>query len=732
MPTWLLEAVRGENDPKDKAPMAWRVRMIRAGTSKNGNEYTPQVLAEAAPLFEGARCLIRTEAEHIADTNRSAKTIGGWWSDVKADSEGLTGTLNILAAEAWFADKIWEAWQRGKRDLIQFSIVAEATGFLRRVGGRAIRSVRKILNVKSVDAVVDASAGGEILGLAEAITTFEREESQMDREKLLKLLEAKAPDTFKRIDPEKISDDELLEVLAEALQGSNTEDDETTKVAEGGEKPAAATLDREALRAIVAETLKPLQDDLLSQLAEQRFEASFQKAFAESKLPQDARASVRRRIDAAKGDDWGEAKFDGTIAEAIKGEREYLGKLAGFRGPGSHAAAGQVQPGLDELDRWNAALYGLLIGEAVEVESGGKKHRVAPYRSIRDCYVDLTGDTEVTGRLSECDRPSEAHLNLISKGMLAEATIASGTWAGLLGDNLRKAVQREYAMAPYDQWKTIADITSPVDFRTNYRPQMGGFSELASVAEAGAYQDFTTAPDDFTPSYAVTKYGNLQPVNLETIVNDDVGAVKRIPQKIGRAAARTVNTQSWYPIINNSACSWDSTALFHANHGSNLGSSALSPTTVAAGRLIMKKQTEPQSSARLNLPPKYLAVPADLEQTAVEICFTPSKPLIEPGTADSGNRENPGIVNVWNRWNLTPIVIPHATDTNNWYLFSDPKDIPIIEVGFLNGQQTPELFVQDMPSQGSLFSNDQIKYKARLIFGVCLLDYRGAYGAIVA
>jgi hypothetical protein len=52
-------------------------------------------------------------------------------------------------------------------------------------------------------------------------------------------------------------------------------------------------------------------------------------------------------------------------------------------------------------------------------------------------------------------------------------------------------------------------------------------------------------------------------------------------------------------------------------------------------------------------------------------------------------------------------------------------------VGFFQGRQEPELFVADNPTVGSMFTNDQILYKIRFIFGVGVLDFRGFYGGIV-
>ena len=41
------------------------------------------------------------------------------------------------------------------------------------------------------------------------------------------------------------------------------------------------------------------------------------------------------------------------------------------------------------------------------------------------------------------------------------------------------------------------------------------------------------------------------------------------------------------------------------------------------------------------------------------------------------------------------IVVPQFTDANNWYLLADPGQVELIEIGYLGGQDAPELLVQD-------------------------------------
>jgi hypothetical protein len=82
---------------------------------------------------------------------------------------------------------------------------------------------------------------------------------------------------------------------------------------------------------------------------------------------------------------------------------------------------------------------------------------------------------------------------------------------------------------------------------------------------------------------------------------------------------------------------------------------------------------------------------------------------------------------------LKPEIVPAwcFADADDWYGLADPAEITTIEVGFLDGAEEPELFIQDGPTEGSMFSNDQVTYKIRHIYGGAFTDYRGVAGAIV-
>lgn len=140
-------------------------------------------------------------------------------------------------------------------------------------------------------------------------------------------------------------------------------------------------------------------------------------------------------------------------------------------------------------------------------------------------------------------------------------------------------------------------------------------------------------------------------------------------------------------------------------------------------RNLIGAQTEADSSEPLDLEPKYLIIPKDLEATAHSLTESEQ----EPGDVINDR-------NFINSLGLESIVVDKAylrDDTNNYYLSVDPMVYETIEIGFLDGQEEPEVLLQDNPGVAEVFMNDRIKYKVRHEYGGCVVDYRGLAGSIV-
>jgi len=267
-----------------------------------------------------------------------------------------------------------------------------------------------------------------------------------------------------------------------------------------------------------------------------------------------------------------------------------------------------------------------------------------------------------------------------------------------------------------DTWRSFVDIVPVNDFKQQERVRIGGYGNLSAIAQGSSYPAITSPTDEHV-TYSLSKYGGVETITLEAIRNDDVYALRKIPSRLARAAAQTLHEHilNWFK---NNSIVYDGKQFFHSDHN-NLASAALDADSLAAARLMMKKQSQQGANKPLGLRARYLLVPSDLESTAYN--------LTRIGYGQTNN-----IPTFLQEQKIVPIVVDYWPDGNNWYLVADPKDAVCIELGFLDGRQEPELIISDEPSNGSLFTNDTITYKIRHIYSSAALDYRAAVGSVVA
>lgn len=406
-----------------------------------------------------------------------------------------------------------------------------------------------------------------------------------------------------------------------------------------------------------------------------------------SNLPQAAKDRV-----IAKFKD--EEKFtEAEVDDAITSESEYLAAFTESGTVQGLGEGGRIQIGETRFEKTEQMLEAFFDPE-------NKDHRHAS--SFKECYIAMTGDSRVTGMVRDADT-----------ARMTEALDAS-SFSDVLGNSITRRMLADYnSPSQYDIWRIAANVVSINDFRTQERTRFGGYGDVPVVAESGDYTALTS-PTDEKASYAAAKRGGTEKVTLEMIKNDDVGAIRRIPMKMSRASKRTLS-KFVLDFFRTNPAIYDGVTLFHASHG-NLGTAALDAASVAAGRLAMKAQQELDSDEPLGIGPKTLWVPDGLEETAVDLFRR--------------NTENDK--NFVQSLSLDVVPVWYWTDPNDWVMTADKNDVPTLELGFMDGQEEPELFVQDSPSVGSMFTNDETTYKLRHIYGGAPTDFRGAYKAVVA
>ncbi|HET7770100.1 MAG TPA: Mu-like prophage major head subunit gpT family protein, partial [Chloroflexota bacterium] len=686
-------------------PRDFAVILIREGLSKTGRFYTRRCVEDIARAAGGLRAFAdhSTPTENRERPVRSVRDVVGFYKDAAVTTDEETGllqaeaTLHLFEGAAWLADMAREALAAvPAHEVIGLSIDAlcavredQPPGLTRRVP-----VCERLLELRSVDVVTRAGAGGRFLQIHESEYPSEHEPTEPTE------------------GPHSMS----TETLDPTAQTTGAALHEAERLL--AELRAAQTTVQESTSA-VEQQRRQLHEERLARACE----ASLTERLQRIALPAPVERRVREQWAYAPGR-WSSADdYTRALEAAIDFEASTLGELrdlllAGERSADSPTAASPTSPikrmgdprlevTVSEADKQQLIaqiamdrLFGLEGGEAPSGHIGSTDdgqpaedtqwHRArqlgllagAPrWRGIREAYVALTGDSLVAGTVyPEGSLVREA--NEVTTGVLNHALLNSMT----------KRLVRDYR--GQDQtWRKFCEVVPLENFRSQDRIRLHDFSSLSTVAEGAAYTNL--AWDDSREAYAPAKRGNLVVVTREAIMNDDLRSIRKIPDKLSRAAYITIN-EFVYGLFTGNPTMSDGSKVFddgvqttHANRGT----AVLSSTALQAAITSMMKQTD-TAGKRLNLKPRYLLVPADLLFTALTIVNS----SLTPGTSNNDANVLKGVVE--------PISVAQFTDATDWYLICAPRDIESIEIGFVGGKQEPELLMQDAPLLGQVFTND--------------------------
>nr|DAL94863.1 MAG TPA: major capsid protein [Caudoviricetes sp.] len=304
----------------------------------------------------------------------------------------------------------------------------------------------------------------------------------------------------------------------------------------------------------------------------------------------------------------------------------------------------------------------------------------------------------------ECDTKANFGDNM---EMARAAVNSTSTFPAIMSNLANKSV-----MVGFNEAETTFQIWagkgSNRDFKEAARVALSEAGNLELVPEGGQFQQ-----DVFKEASARTKvatYGKIFSLTRQAIINDDLGLFSKIATKYGSAAKRLVNKMV-YAQLTGDVKMQDNIALFDDKHG-NIAKTgeALSVKAIAKAITAMRRQKGIQGTANLNITPKYLVVPPELEVTAYQI--------VNSTAAVDGT--NSGVVNPY-KGRFVIVADAELTDPDAWYLVADASQHDTIEVTYLNGVETPRLETR----QG--FDVDGIEYKVAFDCGVSALDFRGLY-----
>lgn len=356
-----------------------------------------------------------------------------------------------------------------------------------------------------------------------------------------------------------------------------------------------------------------------------------------------------------------------------------------------------VTMGEAESDKFRAAAQ-----DAVLMAAGLPVTEPAPGASELRGYSMIELARESLRR--ECDTKANFGDNM---EMARAAINSTSTFPAIMSNLANKSVMNGFneAETTFQIWTGKG---SNRDFKEAARYALSEAGNLELVPEGGQFPQ-----DVFGEASARTKvatYGKIFSLTRQAIINDDLGLFSKIATKYGSAAKRLVNKMV-YAQLTGTVKMQDNVALFDDKHG-NVAKTAetLSVTSLAKAITAMRRQKGITDAANLNITPKYLVVPPELEVTAYQI--------VNSTAAVDGT--NSGVVNPY-KGRFVVVSDAELTDPTAWYLVADASQHDTIEVTYLNGVETPRLETR----QG--FDVDGIEYKVAFDVGVDTIDFRGLY-----
>ena len=420
----------------------------------------------------------------------------------------------------------------------------------------------------------------------------------------------------------------------------------------------------------------------------------------------------------------------------------------------------------------------------------------ADERSISQQRMKLATNLRYQRKLHEASR-------LILRGLTGskrdrlnlEEALSTSDFPYLFGDVIDRAVLANYLETPYT-WNMVAHASEVSDFRpvkrfrvdggtgllgntatspavpSSYGPGFDANGNMLPITQGAQYPEDKLVDAQYT--YRLAKYGKRMPFFWETLVDDDLNAIKDTPARFGRGARRSEEyfvTKLYANQTGGSPDTGTSTSFYSnanknivnaANAGSatpyNVNNPVLSITALQQAIIVLMQQLDPTGQP-ISVEAMTLVVGPSLKVTAQNILSADYVWMADQGGTQQINGSNlsatvaqqlhaqnwaKNIVRLAVNYYL-PICDPTYGKTG-WYLFANPENgRPALEFGRLRGHLTPELFMK-LPNSVAIgegtfgpgpgiapgttnmnplegdFDTDSINYKIRHVMGGTTID----------
>ncbi len=437
-----------------------------------------------------------------------------------------------------------------------------------------------------------------------------------------------------------------------------------------------------------------------------------------------------------------------------------------------HIMNGGYHEGMDATR--TAALHAL--GEPGNLSETRERGEV----SVSDLRVRMAGDLRYQRKLHEASKLIFRALTGSKRDRLNfEEALSTSDFPKLFGDVIDRAVLANYLETPYT-WDKIAYAGEVSDFRPVKRFRIDGGTGLlanTSLNPTGTNAGFDSSKNmlpitqgspypesnlqDGQYTYSLAKYGSRMPFTWETLVDDDLNAIKDTPARFGRGARRSEEYFVTKLYANNTSffSTGNKNVVTNAVVGDSGGDNPILNITGLQRALIVMMQQLDTTGQPISVEAVTLVVPPSLKVVAMNILSSDYVWMADQGGTQQINGANlsatvaqqlhaqnwaKNIVRIAVNYYLPIVDATHGK--TGWYLFSNPENgRPALEFGRLRGHIQPELFMKlpnsvaigegsfgpgagVMPGTTNMnplegdFDTDSINYKIRHVFGGTTID----------
>lgn len=350
--------------------------------------------------------------------------------------------------------------------------------------------------------------------------------------------------------------------------------------------------------------------------------------------------------------------------------------------------------GDDETDKFvRAATDSIMMRAGMELEKCADGTEELRSLSLRDMMIECL---ERAGEMGVKYKETDDLIRMSRMGTGALPMILSGV--------VNKTLSETYKAVPttFELWTSVGSVN---DFKEAPTYTLSEAGSLVEIKESGEFK--SDAFKESGTTRKVATFGRKWSLTRQMIINDDLSALTKLPQRYVSASKRGLNRLVYKTLI-------ESKAFSAANKNLAVTGDLPSVKSIGEARAAMRMHKNLKGEETLNIRPKFILVPAVIETQTEQFIYSNTDPALA----------NPNIRNPFQ--NKLEIISDAEIDdlskgALSWYLAASPNEADTIQVDYLRGNKTPKI--------QSVESFDVLGWQWRIYFdyGVTLLDYKGLY-----